>query len=268
MSEGIVYADVKFKKQQRTEGKNCATAFTVNDTTHSEISISRTGCNQPSIDPNAGDPDSQEGSKVKPSGYDPVRVVLVTLCVLLMGAVIGLGVLFLKHNQELIEQRTCCTITEHERPMCAHDWMCQGKKCYYFSNDSLTWVESQGKCVSMGGQLVIIDSHYEQTILDKKVGAIMSHGEDKFWIGLTDQKEEGKWLWVDDTPLESNNSFWFVSQNGKEEPDNWQGDKERKNPDGEDCARMGEKHGTHNGKSWFDVNCGWSHRRICEKMLF
>nr|XP_046182867.1 C-type lectin domain family 4 member D-like isoform X1 [Oncorhynchus gorbuscha] len=266
MSEGIVYADVKFKKQQRTEGKNCATASTVNDTTHSEIS--RTRRNQPSIDPNAGDPDSQEGSKVKPSGYDPVRVVLVTLCVLLMGAVIGLGVLFLKHNQELIVQRTCCKITEDERPICAHDWMCHRKHCYYFSNDSLTWVESQDKCVSMGGQLVIIDSLSEQTILDKKVGAIMSGGEDKFWIGLTDQKEEGKWLWVDDTPLDSNNSFWFASQNGEKEPDNWQGDEERKNPDGEDCARMGEEGGTHDGKSWFDVNCGWSHRRICEIMLF
>ncbi|XP_064839888.1 C-type lectin domain family 4 member E-like [Oncorhynchus masou masou] len=147
-------------------------------------------------------------------------------------------------------------------------WMCHGKNCYYFSNDSLTWVESQDKCVSMGGQLVIIDSHYEQTILDKKVGAIMSGGEDKFWIGLTDQKEEGKWLWVDDTPLDSNNSFWFASQNGKKEPDNWQGDEERKNPDGEDCARMGEKDGTHDIKSWFDVNCAWSHRRICEKILF
>ncbi|XP_014032600.1 C-type lectin domain family 4 member E isoform X1 [Salmo salar] len=268
MSEGIVYADVKFKKQQRTEGKD-ATASTANDTTHSEISISRTRRNQPSINPNAGDPDSQEGSKVKPSGCDPVRVVLVTLCVLLMGAVIGLGVLFLKHNQELIEQRTCCTITEDKRPICAHDWMCQGKNCYYFSNDTLTWVESRDKCVSMGGQLVIIDSQDEQKFLDKKVGAIMSNGEDKFWIGLTDQKEEGKWLWVDDTPLDSKHSFWFVAKNGKKEPDDWQGDnKGGKNPDGEDCARMGEKAGTHNGKSWFDVNCGWSHRRICEKMLF
>uniref|UniRef100_A0A4W5L3M4 C-type lectin domain-containing protein n=1 Tax=Hucho hucho TaxID=62062 RepID=A0A4W5L3M4_9TELE len=125
----------------------------------------------------------------------------------------------LKHNQELTEQRTSCTITEDEHPICAHDWMSHGKKCYYFSNESLTWVESGAKCVSMGGQLVIIDSQNEQTFLDQKIGAIMSDGEDKFWIGLTDQKEEGKWLWVDNTPLDSNKSFWTARKSlitGKE----------------------------------------------------
>ncbi|XP_055732128.1 C-type lectin domain family 4 member F-like [Salvelinus fontinalis] len=97
MSEGIVYADVKFKKRQRTEGKDGATASTANDATYSEISIPKAGRNQPSTDTNAGDPDSQEGSKVKPGGYDPVKVVLVTLCVLLMGAVIGLVFLYISN---------------------------------------------------------------------------------------------------------------------------------------------------------------------------
>ncbi|XP_038822193.1 uncharacterized protein LOC120022371 [Salvelinus namaycush] len=95
MSEGIVYADVKFKKRQRTEGKDGAS--TANDATYSEISIPKAGRNQPSTDTNAGDPDSQEGSKVKPGGYDPVKVVLVTLCVLLMGAVIGLVFLYISN---------------------------------------------------------------------------------------------------------------------------------------------------------------------------
>nr|XP_029513936.1 uncharacterized protein LOC115128326 isoform X3 [Oncorhynchus nerka] len=90
MSEGIVYADVKFKKHQQTEGKDGATASTVNDATYSEISIPKAGRNQTSTDTNAGDPDSQEGSKVRAGGCDPVKVVLVTLCFLLMGMVIGL----------------------------------------------------------------------------------------------------------------------------------------------------------------------------------
>ncbi|XP_052327908.1 uncharacterized protein LOC127909837 isoform X7 [Oncorhynchus keta] len=68
MSEGIVYADVKFKKHQQTEGKD-----------------------------GAGDPDSQEGSKVRAGGCDPVKVVLVTLCVLLMGTVIGLRFLYISN---------------------------------------------------------------------------------------------------------------------------------------------------------------------------
>ncbi|CAB1321038.1 unnamed protein product, partial [Coregonus sp. 'balchen'] len=244
------------------------TASTANDTTYSEISISRTGRNQPSTDPNGGDPDSQEGSKVRAGGCDPVRVVLVTLCVLLMGAVIGLGFLYISNPQtkntelQILQAAYDRNLTGLEKgltaddkcPICADGWMDYGKKCYYFSNSKLTWVESRDKCVSMGGHLVIIDSEEEQTFLDDTVGAKMSVGEDKFWIGLTDKNEEGKWLWVDNTPLDPNKSFWSVFGDVNTEPDDWQG-VNGINTDGEDCARMGEKRGTHNENSWFDVNC-------------
>lgn len=50
--------------------------------------------------------------------------------------------------------------------------------------------------------------------------------------------------------------FWL----GDREPDDWKGE----NPDGEDCVRMGEPGGTKDVKSWLDVNCNKTQRRICE----
>ncbi|XP_064873774.1 asialoglycoprotein receptor 1-like isoform X4 [Oncorhynchus nerka] len=319
MSEGIVYADVKFKKHQQTEGKDGATASTVNDATYSEISIPKAGRNQTSTDTNAGDPDSQKGSKVKPGGYDPVKVVLVTLCVLLMGTVIGLVFLYISNlptkntelqilqaaynrnltdlekaftsalmiknrelqelqvknkdlqekeravrqqNEELRKQRTppsCPTNTGNNdcpKPMnCAEGWEYYGGKCYYFSPDKLTWAQSRDECITRGGDLVIIGSLEEQKFLDQKIGTkISTEPEDKFWIGLTDSINENVWLWVDNSSLST--SFWL----GDREPDDWKGE----NPDGEDCARMGEPDGTNDGKSWLDVNCNKTQRRICE----
>uniref|UniRef100_A0A674E3G1 CD209 antigen-like protein D n=1 Tax=Salmo trutta TaxID=8032 RepID=A0A674E3G1_SALTR len=261
MSEGIVYADVKFKKQQRTEGKD-----------------------------GAGDPDSQKGSKVKPGGYDPVKVVLVTLCFLLMGTVIGLVFLYISNlpteNTELqilqaacdrnltalmiktrelqelqdkikeLQEKECAGNKDYPKPMnCAKDWEYYGGKCYYFSPDELTWAQSRDECITRGGHLVIIGSLEEQKFLDQKIGSkITTEPEEKFWIGLTDSIKENEWLWVDGSSLST--SFWF----GNQEPDDWKGE----NPDGEDCARMGEPGGTKDGKSWLDANCNKTQRRICE----
>ncbi|XP_031440429.1 C-type lectin domain family 4 member F-like [Clupea harengus] len=94
----------------------------------------------------------------------------------------------------------------------------------------------------MGGHLVIITSQQEMDFLKAK-------GEDH-WIGLTDAQEEGKWRWVDNTPLTDPN-FW-----GPRQPDNYKG----YDPDGENCVMItrGE---------WNDRSCGVSFKRICEKKI-
>ncbi|KAM9419873.1 uncharacterized protein ACWYII_022747 [Salvelinus alpinus] len=124
MSAGIVYADVKFKKHQRTEGKDGATASTANDATYSEISIPKAGRNQPSTDTN-------------------VR----------------------QQNEELRKQKnqpSCPTNTGNKdcpKPRnCAEDWEYYEGKCYYFSPDKLTWVQSRDECITRGGHIVIIGS--------------------------------------------------------------------------------------------------------------
>uniref|UniRef100_A0A668S685 C-type lectin domain-containing protein n=1 Tax=Oreochromis aureus TaxID=47969 RepID=A0A668S685_OREAU len=94
---------------------------------------------------------------------------------------------------------------------CEEGWEQHGGKCYYFSTNKSSWNESRDDCRAKGGDLVKIDS-------------MMTAHEDKFWIGLTDSAEQGRWLWVDGSPLNKSLSYW-----NDNEPDNWPED---------DCVMM------------------------------
>ncbi|XP_029298592.1 immune-related, lectin-like receptor 4 [Cottoperca gobio] len=137
---------------------------------------------------------------------------------------------------------------------CEEGWNSHGGNCYYFSTIKLNWKESRRQCQHQGGDLVKIDSNKEQEFLKLELSKKIVEDEDKFWIGLTDSKEEKKWLWPDNSPLSL--SFWSAN-----EPDNWMGH----NPEGEDCVRMGERASSADLKSWFDNSCKVPHKRICEK---
>ncbi|XP_043995166.1 CD209 antigen-like protein E [Gambusia affinis] len=139
---------------------------------------------------------------------------------------------------------------------CEPGWEPHGGNCYYFSTTKSSWNDSRSSCIDRGSDLVKIDSREEQTFLESRLRGLMKDDEDKFWIGLTDSVEEGKWFWVDGSALDESLSFW--SHN---DPDDWKG----KNPAGEDCVRMGERGGTHDLKCWFDYSCNIKNRCICEK---
>uniref|UniRef100_A0A8C4H858 C-type lectin domain-containing protein n=1 Tax=Dicentrarchus labrax TaxID=13489 RepID=A0A8C4H858_DICLA len=146
----------------------------------------------------------------------------------------------------------CDLFKDESYPKCEYGWEQHGRQCYYFSTNYFTWSNSRDECRQKGGDLVQIDSREEQLKLREKMNNIW----DKFWIGLTDSEKEGTWLWVDGSPLNESLTFWFP-----DEPDNWTG----KDPDGEDCVRMGEKAGAPDLKCWFDESCKYAHRSICEK---
>ncbi|XP_055368999.1 CD209 antigen-like protein E [Betta splendens] len=159
-------------------------------------------------------------------------------------------------SEQLIRPKPAEAKTTESCPTCELDWDLNGGKCYYFSTNYLTWDQSRSVCKGQGADLVQINSEEEQRFLDNKVGRKMTYFLDWFWIGLTDSKEAGRWLWVDDSPLNTSLSFWY-----KNEPNNLTGE----NPAGEHCASMGAQGGATDLKSWFDRSCNVAQRRICEK---
>ncbi|XP_054846331.1 C-type lectin domain family 4 member K-like [Eublepharis macularius] len=64
---------------------------------------------------------------------------------------------------------------------------------YFFSQEAKTWREAEEACMSHGAHLTSVASKEEMEYLHGKTRGIM------FWIGLTDQKEEGNWTWTDGT---------------------------------------------------------------------
>ncbi|RXM32785.1 C-type lectin domain family 4 member E, partial [Acipenser ruthenus] len=141
---------------------------------------------------------------------------------------------------------------------CPEKWLQFNGKCYYFSTDTMNWHSSRASCVSMGADLVIIESEAEQRFLMNAAKA--QTARNRYWIGLTDAVTEGVWLWVDGTPLNDKAKYWYTGQ-----PDDW---KEGEDSSGEDCARLAYSIDWADPlKVWHDSSCTQKkYRRICETM--
>ncbi|XP_045557701.1 asialoglycoprotein receptor 1 isoform X2 [Salmo salar] len=138
---------------------------------------------------------------------------------------------------------------------CSPGWEFYNGSCYYFSNDERTWEQSQYACIRDGGHLVIVESQQEQFITDTLVRNTDFNNSP--WIGLTDKKQEGVWVWMDNTTLDDSIKFWDqnTGSNNPPEPNDW--------TPGEDCARMGQSCSSRI-QCWFDFACDNPCRRICE----
>ncbi|PWA28181.1 hypothetical protein CCH79_00021047, partial [Gambusia affinis] len=136
------------------------------------------------------------------------------------------------------------------------EWEKYGGSLYYFSTTKSSWTDSRRSCIDRGSDLVKIDSREEQMFLEIRVRDLMEDDLEKFWIGLTDSEEEGRWLWVDGSPLDKSLMFWMPW-----EPNDWKMEYQA----GEDCGGMGKMGGAADLRCWYDQFCGLHRRSICEK---
>uniref|UniRef100_UPI0037E81022 C-type lectin domain family 4 member E-like isoform X1 n=1 Tax=Semicossyphus pulcher TaxID=241346 RepID=UPI0037E81022 len=273
----VLYSDVKFTKS-RDEANGTATHS--DDTTYSEVKSAKTA-KLPTPSTELPVPQQQVVSNGRSTNTSE-KVAMAVLSVLLAVAVVALAYTTYKNVQTTEDLRKLTAkyeavkknLTErncHANPIilnqscysdgktclkCETGWEKFETKCYNFSTKKFLWSQSRAECEHQGGHLVKIDSRNEQAFLELKLRDKMDNAEDKFWIGLTDAKDEGTWLWADGSPLNKSLTFWSGN-----EPDDWTGEDD----DGEDCVRMGEKGGAKDLKNWFTKSCKIRHKHICER---
>ncbi|KAL3969671.1 sodium-dependent lysophosphatidylcholine symporter 1 [Sarotherodon galilaeus] len=128
---------------------------------------------------------------------------------------------------------------------CPAGWSSFSCSCYLLSERSGSWNQARKDCRDRGADLVVIDFAKEQEYLTRLTKRLT-------WIGLHDEEEEGKWKWVDGTPL--NLKYWAHGQ-----PDNGGGDPQWGE---EDCAHIRTPENT----LWNDLSCRTSLPWVCEKI--
>ncbi|KAK7800574.1 hypothetical protein U0070_013378 [Myodes glareolus] len=123
---------------------------------------------------------------------------------------------------------------------CPWDWTFLLGNCYFVSKYQLNWNSAVKACQEVEAQLVIIQSDEEQNFLQ-----LTSKAKGATWMGLSDLKKEGSWLWVDNSPLSSRfQKYW-----NRGEPNNI-GE--------EDCVEFA-------GDGWNDSKCELQKFWICKK---
>lgn len=119
-----------------------------------------------------------------------------------------------------------------------------------------TWNNARDRCKCLGAQLLKIESAAENDFLKR---AFLTSSGLTFWIGLSDQKEEGRWIWADGTLLGRYN--------------NWEATNPNNNGGNQNCGHISmgsfklRKYAFVDFDGWWnDLECDFELGYICEKI--
>ncbi|XP_068778765.1 hepatic lectin isoform X2 [Struthio camelus] len=143
---------------------------------------------------------------------------------------------YYKELQE-ITALICKTLPDIRK--CSAGWKVFEKSCYYFSVETMSWQDAKQICSDEGSHLVIVNTELEQKFLKDNI-----NNSSTYWLGVTDELEEGTWRWVNGDPASI--SYWNT----------W---RENKDVDQQDCGSIGPD------GIWTDDKCSRLHHWICEK---
>nr|UYM80458.1 perlucin-like protein [Terebratalia transversa] len=132
---------------------------------------------------------------------------------------------------------------------CPKNYISWGASCYHFVESQNTWGAARNICKTVpGSDLAAIETAEEQDYLVKLISDSPYLSSYHYWLGGTDIKSPGTWVWVS-TSQQFDYTNWAAG-----EPNNAN----------ENCAQLSIWPG-HKGYPWNDSLCDISKfRAICE----
>ncbi|KAM9388172.1 killer cell lectin-like receptor subfamily F member 1 [Phaethornis superciliosus] len=86
--------------------------------------------------------------------------------------------------------------------LCPPGWQLHRGRCYYFSEEAVSWDDSQKKCLARKSQLLVIEDEIEMEFIDNK------EKDTKYiWIGLKMQDMKTQWSSVEDPGVKEKSSL-------------------------------------------------------------
>ncbi|XP_060240270.1 killer cell lectin-like receptor subfamily E member 1 isoform X1 [Meriones unguiculatus] len=136
---------------------------------------------------NIGDDITAEES-FSPSPWRLISSVLGVTCLLLMAATIVVTIFTTNSSSE----RTSSTIQQKgPHHPCLEDWVWFRCSCYYFSQEKLSWRESQRACLSLNSSLLRMEREEMDFFTLKSF----------FWVGVYYNETNKQWLWENHSVL-------------------------------------------------------------------
>ncbi|XP_019639114.1 PREDICTED: C-type lectin domain family 4 member M-like [Branchiostoma belcheri] len=130
-------------------------------------------------------------------------------------------------------------------PSCPDDYHKYRQLCFKVFETRKNFHDSAAACRADGGTLAMPRDAGINAFLVSLINAEDPYGSADYWFGLHDQREEGKWEWMDGTALERKSEMWGINQ-----PNNFR--------EGEDCASYGWR------DLWYDTVCHREREFICQ----
>ena len=135
-------------------------------------------------------------------------------------------------------------------PSCpkSNGWEEKAGHCFFWPGLQMTWAEAEKFCNAKLCHLASVTNQEIHNFIRSKVNP--ENSASFFWVGGTDQEEEGEWKWTD-------GSDWSYTKwaTQPKQPDDAHND--------EDCLQIT----LNDFDGWNDINCGNNYQFVCSQRI-